>query len=630
MAVKNNLYLEERMKNALVPLDEQPYALPENWVWVRGESLFLPMVSKKPSANEFTYIDIDAIDNVKQKISNPKIIQIEDAPSRASRKISLGDTLFSLVRPYLKNIAYVTEEYAHAIASTGFYVCRPQKNLSAHYIFKLMCSDYVIFGLNKFMKGDNSPSIRTDDIRSFPFPLPPLAEQERIVQRIESLFSKLDTAKERIEASLASFEARKSALLHQAFTGELTRAWRDKHGVTLDSWIHNQLKNYADTKYGYTDSATKEHCSYKFLRITDIQNNTVDWSNVPYCKINEKDFKNYKLLKNDIVVARTGATTGKSYIITDEINNMKVVFASYLIKISIFEHDKLSGQYLYKFMQSQFYWEQITDLSSGIAQPGVNANKLKSISMLIPLLPEQKEIVRILNSLLAKEEQAKAQAQKSLDAISHMKQAILARAFRGELGTQDSTDEPAVLLLERILAEGMTTQAQKSSPSKAPKERKTRAKAPALPAIFPQPGREDRVLYLMECLIDEYPNMTMKEVYEMALLATMPSLWKKLLGKNAVKLTTILQNHAENWKFSVKEKVRSRRVWNTLEQYHNVIISEQGRCSLRQGYTSERMESYKKLLPFFYNAYSIFCNERHKYLDMDVKVQKMEWLEHIA
>ena len=170
--------------------------LPEGWCLTKGKFIFNQMKSSKPTGEVFRYIDIDAIDNKQQIIRNIKILKVANAPSRASRFTQKGDVVFSLVRPYLRNIAMVMED--DCIASTGFYVCHPTKVLLSKYCFYLMNSGYVVDGLNKFMKGDNSPSITKADIDNWVYPLPPLTEQKLIVAKIEELFTQLDT----IEASL--------------------------------------------------------------------------------------------------------------------------------------------------------------------------------------------------------------------------------------------------------------------------------------------------------------------------------------------------------------------------------------------------------------------------------------------
>ncbi len=171
---------------------EEPFDIPESWTWCTGNDLFNSMTSKKPEGETFKYIDIDAIDNKKHCVIEPKTLAVSEAPSRASRELNNGDVLFSLVRPYLENIALIEEKNSDCIASTGFYVCKPRSFVFSKFLFYLMTSEYVIKGLNQFMKGDNSPSISSDDIKNWLYPLPPLTEQLRIVSKIEELFKNMD------------------------------------------------------------------------------------------------------------------------------------------------------------------------------------------------------------------------------------------------------------------------------------------------------------------------------------------------------------------------------------------------------------------------------------------------------
>ena len=173
------------------------WKLPQSWCWAKGRQIFLPMKSTKPHNDEFLYIDIDSIDNKRQIINKIKSIKTANAPSRASRYTQKGDVVFSMVRPYLRNIAKVSVD--SCIASTGFYVCSPIDDLNSEYCYYLMISDYVVTGLNQFMKGDNSPSINKSHIDEWLFPLPPFPEQQRIVQKIEKLFSLLDHIKKSLE-----------------------------------------------------------------------------------------------------------------------------------------------------------------------------------------------------------------------------------------------------------------------------------------------------------------------------------------------------------------------------------------------------------------------------------------------
>ena len=172
----------------MVCIDKEiPFNLPDAWIWCRGYSCFSGMDAKKPSGEYFDYIDIDSIDNKAHKINKPKHLAVKNAPSRASRAVKTGSVLFSFVRPYLENIAYINEANRNCIASTGFYVCNSNGVLYPPFMYFLMISDYVIQGLNQFMKGDNSPSISKDNIENWLYPIPPLNEQREISKKIENL-----------------------------------------------------------------------------------------------------------------------------------------------------------------------------------------------------------------------------------------------------------------------------------------------------------------------------------------------------------------------------------------------------------------------------------------------------------
>lgn len=179
--------------------EEIPFDIPAGWKWVTGKDIFYPMSSCKPQGESFRYIDIESIDNKKHKIKDARTVLSAHAPSRASRFIGEGNVLFSLVRPYLQNIAYVDKKFSDCIASTGFFVCKAKPIIYPKYMYFLMLSKYVIDGLNSFMKGDNSPSINCDNIFGFLFPLPPLAEQKRIAEKIEQIFGTLDIIEKAVE-----------------------------------------------------------------------------------------------------------------------------------------------------------------------------------------------------------------------------------------------------------------------------------------------------------------------------------------------------------------------------------------------------------------------------------------------
>ena len=196
-----------------------PFEIPSSWVWTTGNEIFSPLRSCIPQGDTFIYVDIDAIDNKVNIINNPKIMRTADAPSRATRYTKAGDVLFSMVRPYLRNIAIVPEN--GWIASTGFYVCSPSKLLLSQYCYYLMLSDYVVDGLNQYMKGDNSPSINNSHILSWLYPIPPLTEQQRIVKEIEHWFTLINQIEQGKSDLQAIIKQTKNKILDLAIHGKL-------------------------------------------------------------------------------------------------------------------------------------------------------------------------------------------------------------------------------------------------------------------------------------------------------------------------------------------------------------------------------------------------------------------------
>lgn len=204
-----------------------------------------------------------------------------------------------------------------------------------------------------------------------------------------------------------------------------------------ENWCWTRLKFIIDKiNYGYTESASMDNIGPKFLRITDIKENGVDWNSVPYCIIDEKNYEKYKLNKGDIVVARTGATTGKNHIIEEEID---AVFASYLIRFTL--NKDINRKYISYFMKTQDYWNQIMEERKGIAQPGVNAQKLSNIIIPLPPLAEQERIVNRIESLFDKVDRVAELVDEARDGFEKRRAAILERAFSGELTKCDSIND---------------------------------------------------------------------------------------------------------------------------------------------------------------------------------------------
>jgi type I restriction enzyme S subunit len=202
-------------------------------------------------------------------------------------------------------------------------------------------------------------------------------------------------------------------------------------------WLACKLSELvSDISYGYTAKAKGDPVGPRMLRITDIQNNKVDWEQVPYCEIADVLKEQYKLKEGDLLFARTGATVGKSFLIVGTIP--EAVFASYLIRVRCIE--KELSRYLSYFFRSPLYWTQITDFSAGIGQPNVNGSKLQNLT--VPLAPkdEQKRIADKLDAILARVDACRERGDRLSLILKRFRQSVLAAATSGSL-TEDWRQE---------------------------------------------------------------------------------------------------------------------------------------------------------------------------------------------
>jgi type I restriction enzyme S subunit len=243
-------------------------------------------------------------------------------------------------------------------------------------------------------------------------------EQQRIVGILDEAFDCLVTARANAERNLRNARALFESQLQSIFT---------ERG---EGWVEKRLGNISRINYGYTESASPEMVGPKFLRITDIQDNKVDWSSVPYCPIEASDYPKYKLADGDIVFARTGATTGKSYLVADPPES---VCASYLIRVQV-DRAEMLPPFVNLFFQTQAYWDNIRTGVSGSAQGGFNATKLGELVIPFPRSKaDQQSIVAKLDAISAETQHLESLYQRKLAALDRLKKSLLHQAFTGNL-----------------------------------------------------------------------------------------------------------------------------------------------------------------------------------------------------
>ena len=427
--------------------DEVPFDIPNSWEWVRLGSIVYNRGQITPST-DFCYIDIGSIDNKNQKL-NPTdtVIAPDKAPSRARKLVDKGDVLYSTVRPYLHNMCIVDRDFSCIpIASTGFAVLTCHAELCNKFLFFYMMSpDFDAYANNTDnAKGVAYPAINDDRLYKALIPIPPLGEQFRIVSAIESVDASIrdyGVKEEALRALNGSFpESLKKSILQEAVQGKLVpqdpsdepadallerirvekqrlikegKVKKDKresvifrrdnsHYEKLDgverciddelpfeipeSWAWVRWGSIAESiQYGYNAPA-KQEGRIRMVRISDIHENTVAWSSVPFCDIEDSDIPTYLLQPNDILFARTGGTVGKSFLVSEV--PCESIYAGYLIRTRY--SSLLCPQYLKFFMESPLYWQQLKSGTTATAQPNCNGQTLAK--MLLPLPPANEQL----------------------------------------------------------------------------------------------------------------------------------------------------------------------------------------------------------------------------------------------
>ncbi len=264
-------------------------------------------------------------------------------------------------------------------------------------------------------------NVSINDIKNLNFPFPPLQEQKRIAAILNEQMAAVEKARAAVEAQLEAAKALPASFLREILPNTespLPEGWRC---VTL-----REICESLD--YGYTASANFTIHEPKLLRITDIQCGEVNWHTVPGCQISPDDEAANTLCHGDIVFARTGGTTGKSYLIK---NPPRAVFASYLIRLRV--SALADYDYVYLYFQSDDYWRQVRLHSRGGAQPNVNATLLGKIRLPLPDIHIQKQIAKKIKIHFEVVNQAQLHFEKQLTDINALPAAMLRRAFNGEL-----------------------------------------------------------------------------------------------------------------------------------------------------------------------------------------------------
>lgn len=442
---KEILTPEERLQAALVPESEQPYKVPGNWCWTyltKGAAECLDSFRKPINASERANREGDIpyygatgqVGWIDDFLTNEQLVLVGED----------GAPFLDLI----KDKAYIIE--GKAWVNNHAHILRSRFGT----VGNLFLMHYLnVFNYNDFVNGTTRLKLTQGSMDTMPVPIPPVPEQQRIVDRIESLFAKLDEAKQKAQDALDSFETRKAAILHKAFTGELTAQWRKERGVGMETWSSCKLIDILVEKprNGYSPKPVDYVTACKSMTLSATTTGVFKPEFFKYIDEEIPEDSHLWLTPGDILIQRANSLekVGMSAIYTGA--EYEFIYPDLMMKLTVKEPN--NKHYIDYYLKTDEILNYFRSNATGTAgnMPKINQKVVSETPLILPETQEQAEIVRLLHDLLAKEQQAKEAAEGVLEQIDLIKKAILARAFRGELGTNDPSEESAVELVKEIL-----------------------------------------------------------------------------------------------------------------------------------------------------------------------------------
>ncbi len=459
---KQSLSAEELVEQALVPEEEQPYEVPGNWVWVKFGHLAIDIADgpfgsnlKKEHYTDSKEVRIIQLSNIGEngwREDNTKYTTYEHAETISRSLVKPGEIVIAKMMPAGRAIIVPNGEKAYVLSSDAIKFV-PKKSMNTKYMLYAINSNMFRNQITLETQGITRARTSIGKIKTYAFPLPPLTEQQRIVDRIESLFAKLDQVKELAQNALDSFETRKAAILHKAFTGELTAKWREEHGVGMDSWETIPLSKLAFIQTGLAKGKqfNSDMTTMPYLRVANVQDGYLDLSEIKLITVEKNKIERYLLKEGDVLFTEGGDydKLGRGTVWRAEIDNC--LHQNHVFAVRP-ESTVLNPFYLAYLASSRYgkaYFLSCSKQTTNLAS--INSTQLKAFPVLCPNISEQQEIVSVIDVLIEKEQSAKNKLEHLLNQIDVMKKSILFSAFRGELGTNDQSEESALELLKEVI-----------------------------------------------------------------------------------------------------------------------------------------------------------------------------------
>jgi type I restriction enzyme S subunit len=441
--------------------------LPQGWVTARISEL-CDVPKEKGREGVVPYLEIGNVDIASKSYAFTGKPSVKGC--RIARK---NDVLVSKVRPTRGAITWIREEELQV--SSAFTVLRNRGALAEKCLWQFLAWNRCYLNhLGENCTGTMYPTTSDEAVVNFKMPLPPFAEQRRIVAKLETLLGKVGACQQRLRKIPVLLKRFRQSILAAACSGRLTADWREENGLTLeDDWRDAQFSEFVESSF-YGPRFSKESYSTKgvpTIRTTDMGfDGSIELKDSPCISLSKKELEKFGLQDGDLVVTRTGATIGKCALYDKSLG--PAIPGAYLIRFR-FKRDAIVPKFALRFLMSPKGQRLLVAGSTAVAQPNVNATTISQFVVHLPPLAEQQEIVHRVEALFTLADQIEARFTQARAQVDKLTPSLPARGFRGDLVPQDPNDEPASALLERI----------KRAPSKAGR----RGKKKVQPFIKDQP-----------------------------------------------------------------------------------------------------------------------------------------------
>jgi type I restriction enzyme S subunit len=436
-----NLSIEEMLEQAKIASGNEPYKIPKNWCWVCLESINQYVSrSVNPLSEQNKLFELYSVPSSQDNY--PEIIRGGDIGS-TKQSVEKDDVLLCKINPRINRVWKVSKYTENTLIASSEWIVIRNSIISSKYLMWCMRSPYFREYMLSNVSGIGGSLMRAkpEQIRKYPIVLAPLQEQCRIVEIIETMFSKLDVAKEKAQEILDNYEMRMATILYRAFSGELTAKWRRENGIEKSQYPIRRFSEIAEVKSNLVDPA--EYLNYPHIAPDNIEKKT-------------------GVLLDYRTIGEDGVKSGKHRFYSGQILYSKI--RPNLSKVIVVDFDGLCSADMYPieakgdakclwyYMLSEEFLEQASSAGSRSVLPKINQKELSVLKVRIPsCTEEQREISRILDNIFEKERETKQSAEYVIEQIDLMKKSILSKAFRGELGTNNPKDERAEELLKRII-----------------------------------------------------------------------------------------------------------------------------------------------------------------------------------